>query len=81
MDDSIIAAAITGLMSLAGVFVATMESNKKFESKMEKAQAVTDCKLDEITKEVTKHNSLVEDIPVIKEQIKNIQKCIDKNNN
>lgn len=81
MDDSIIAAAITGLMSLTGVFIATMESNKKFESKMEKAQAVTDCKLDEITKEVTKHNSLVEDIPVIKEQIKNIQKSIDKNNN
>lgn len=78
MDDSIIAAAITGLMSLTGVFIATMESNKKFESKMEKAQAVTDCKLEELTREVRNHNNFAEKIPVLEEQIKVLDKKIEK---
>lgn len=78
--DSIISSVITGFLSLMGVCVATIESNKKFESKMEKNQAVTDCKIEELTKELTKHNSLVEKIPVIEEQIKTIQKILDKKN-
>lgn len=75
--DSIISSVITGFLSLLGVCIATLESNKKFESKMEKSQAVTDCKIDELTREINKQNILVENIPVIQEQIKNIQKCIE----
>jgi len=77
--EGIIASVITGFMSLFGVFVATVESNKKFESKMQTSQAVTDCKIDELTRELTKHNSLVEKIPVLEEQVRALTKSIDKN--
>lgn len=34
------------------------------------AQAVTDCKLDELTREVRMHNNFAQRVPVIEEQVK-----------
>ena len=41
------------------------------------AQAVTDTKLEELTREVRKHNGFAEKIPVMQEQIKVINHCIE----
>lgn len=57
--DALIAAVISGVVTLAGVLIANS-----------KAQAVTDVKIEELTREVRKHNSFAEKIPVIEEQIK-----------
>lgn len=76
--DSIIASVITGFLSLLGVLIATVESNKKFESKMETAQALTDCKLEELTREVRAHNNFAEKIPVIETEIRNIKNDFEK---
>ena len=55
--DGIIAALITGGLSLAGVIISNISSNRKIENKLTTAQAVTDCKIDELTREVREHNN------------------------
>ena len=68
--EGIIAAVVTGCLSLAGVIITNVQSNKKIENKLTTAQAVTDCKIDELTREVREHNNFARRMPVIEEQIK-----------
>ena len=44
--------------------------DQKLDAKLEKHQAVTDVKIEELTREVRKHNNFAERVPVIEEQIK-----------
>ena len=64
--NEIIVALITGGVTLAGVLI----SNSK-------AQAVTDTKLEELTREVREHNNFARRVPVMEEQIKVINHRID----
>lgn len=64
--ETIAAAIITGIVTLSGVLIANSKS-----------QAVTDVKIEELTREVRKHNSFAEKIPVIEEQIKVANHRID----
>ena len=57
--ESIIAAIITGAVTLIGVLIANGKS-----------QAVTETKLDELTREVREHNNFARRMPVVEEQIK-----------
>lgn len=66
MMDSIIAAVITGALTLFGVILAN-----------NKAQAVTETKLDELTREVREHNNFAKRMPVVEEQIKVINHRIE----
>lgn len=59
MTESIIVALITGSMTLIGVLIA---SNKQ--------QAVTDTKLDVLTREVREHNDFARRVPILEEQMK-----------
>lgn len=68
--EGIVSAVITGVLALAGVIVTNISSNKKIEKKLEIAQAVTDCKIDELTREVREHNNFAHRVPVMEEQIK-----------
>lgn len=68
--ESIIVALITGGMSLVGVFISNIKSNKDIESKIETQQAVTDTKLEELTREVRAHNNFAQRVPVLEEQMK-----------
>jgi len=68
--ESIISAAITGILALAGIIVTNVQSNRKIEQQLDKAQAVTDCKIDELTREVREHNNFAKRMPVVEEQIK-----------
>lgn len=66
-------AVISGVCSLIVGIVSAVISAKAtgndVQKKMEIAQAVTDTKLDELTREVRKHNNFAERIPVIEEKI------------
>lgn len=64
--ESIIAAVITGALTLVGVLIANS-----------KAQAVTDTKLEELTREVREHNGFARRMPVVEEQIKVINHRIE----
>lgn len=59
MTETIICALITGGLTLMGVLIANG-----------KQQAITDTKLDELTREVREHNSFAQRVPVIEEKIK-----------
>lgn len=68
--ESIIAALVTGALSLFGVIVTNAASNRKTQAQIEKSQAVTDTKLDELTREVREHNGFARRMPVVEEQIR-----------
>jgi len=75
--NSIIVAIITGGLSLLGVIITNMQSNKKIENQLTTHQAVTDTKLENLTREVRLHNDFARRIPVIEEQIKVANHRID----
>ena len=68
--ESIITALITGGLTLIGTVMTVSSGQKKTDHKLEMAQAVTDCKLDELTREVRMHNNFAQRVPVIEEQVK-----------
>ena len=47
-----------------------LSNNKKIENKLSTQQAVTDTKLEELTREVRAHNNFAQRVPVLEEQIK-----------
>lgn len=68
--EAIIVAIITGGLSLLGVVITNNHGNEKMQHKLETSQAVTDYKIDELTREVRRHNHFAERMPVMEEQIK-----------
>lgn len=70
MNDTIIVALITGGLSLLGVVITNLASARKTENSIQTAQAVTDTKLEELTREVRAHNNFAQRMPVVEEQIK-----------
>ena len=77
MSEAIIVALITGGLSLAGVVITCLATAKKNETTMKVTQAVTETKIDELTREVRLHNGFAEKIPVIQEQIRVINHRIE----
>ena len=70
MSEAILVALITGGMSFAGVVVTCLATARKSEKAAAVAQAVTDTKLEELTREVRAHNNFARRMPVVEEQIK-----------
>ncbi len=68
--ENIIIAIITGGLSLIGVVFTNTKSNKEIEHKLSIQQAVTDTKIEELTREVRTHNNFAQRVPVLEEQIK-----------
>ena len=68
--ENIIVALITGGLSLIGVVVTCVVTSRKNETTIKVAQAVTDTKIDELTREVRSHNNFAQRMPVVEEQIK-----------
>ena len=64
--ENIVVALITGAITLFGVLIANSKS-----------QAVTDTKLEELTREVREHNDFAHRVPVLEEQIKVVNHRID----
>lgn len=68
--EAIISALISGGLALIGVILSNRANAQKMAAKLEKAQAVTDTKIDELTREVREHNNFARRVPVLEEQIK-----------
>ena len=73
----ILVAIIVGGLSLVGVILTNASSNKKVESKIETAQAVTDTKIEELTREVREHNNFARRIPVLENQMQELTRRVD----
>ena len=70
MDIAIIVSIISGIFTLAGTIISVVVGFSKASQKAAIQQAVTDTKLDKLTREVRKHNNFAERLPVLEEQIK-----------
>lgn len=67
MSETIVTALITGAITLMGVLV----SNSK-------TQAVTETKLEELTREVREHNNFAKRMPVVEAEIKSLKGSVEK---
>lgn len=76
--ETIVASLITGGLALAGVIISNVMSNRKIEKKLEISQAVTDTKIEELTREVREHNNFAKRMPVVENEIKHIEDDIHK---
>ena len=66
MGEGIIVAIITGVLTLIGVLISNSRS-----------QAVTETRLEELTREVRLHNNFAQRVPVMEEQIKVVNHRLD----
>ena len=76
MSEAIIVAIITGGLSLIGVIVSNNRTAQSMDAKLDKQQAVTETKLEELTREVRTHNNFAQRVPVLEEQMKVANHCI-----
>lgn len=77
ISDAIVVALITGGLSLVGVVITCIANGRRMEHRLEISQAVTDAKIDELTREVREHNNFARRVPVMEEQIKVANHRID----
>lgn len=70
MSEAVLVAVITGGLSLLGVIVTNLATSRKNEAAIRTSQAVTDAKLEALTREVREHNQFARRMPVVEEQIK-----------
>ena len=81
MSEGIIIAIITGLFSFGASLLANLSSNKKlvndFKLEVTEKQAITDTKIEELTREVRLHNNFAQRVPIVENEIKHIEQKID----
>lgn len=83
MNDIVVACITAGAsifasaLTLVGVIVNNSKNNNKMQTKLETAQAVTDTKIDELTREVREHNNFAHRMPVVEQSIKDIRADIN----
>ena len=63
-------ALITGGLSLLGVIYSNNRTAQSMDAKLDKQQAVTATKLEELTREVREHNNFARRVPILEEQMK-----------
>lgn len=77
MSDAIAVALITGGLSLAGVIITVLATSKKQEKAAAVAQAVTDTKLEELTREVREHNNFAQKMPALQQEVNELKRRVD----
>lgn len=65
----IIVAIVTGVATVLAVIFTNSRTSRDMDAKLEKAQAVTETKIDELTREVRIHNGFAQRIPVLEEKM------------
>lgn len=70
MNVEVVVAIITGVCTITATVLTVMAGNHKTNESIRINQAVTDTKLDELTREVREHNNFAQRMPVVEEQIK-----------
>lgn len=88
MSDAIVVAIVTAAVSLIGTIITVLAANRqtlamldkkselsdaKLDAKLERHQAVTDTKIDELTRKVEKHNNLIERTYILEGQMSEVQ--------
>ena len=69
MTNEVLVALITGGLAFLGVIVTNIGNNRKMQKEIEKNQAVTDTKIEELTREVRQHNNFAQRVPVLENKV------------
>ena len=69
---------LAALIALIGVFVKLKQINNEVVNQLKTSQAVTNAKMEELTREVREHNSFGRLIPVMQDQIRELQSEVRK---
>ena len=77
MSEAILVALITGGLSLAGVIATCTVTAGRQEKAQAVAQAITDTKIEALTREVREHNHFAQRIPLLEEKVHNLEKKMD----
>lgn len=70
MLEAVIVAIITGVFSLTGILLSSKATQNKIMAELKTHQAVTDTKIEELTREVREHNNFARRVPILEEQMK-----------
>lgn len=70
MSEAVVVALITGGAAIITNIITSKNASKEMQHKLETHQAVTDTKIEELTREVREHNNFARRMPVVEEQIK-----------
>ena len=70
MSEAVLVALITGGLTLIGTIITGNRNARELDHKLDKKQAVTDAKLEELTREVREHNNFARRMPVLEEKMK-----------
>jgi uncharacterized membrane protein YecN with MAPEG domain len=73
MYEAIVVAIITGTFALLGTYLTVKSGNNAIMNEMKTHQAVQDEKIDNLTKEVRKHNDFAVRVPVLEERVRNLE--------
>ena len=76
MTEAILVALITGGLSLAGVIATSTATYRKSQAAAQVAQAVTDTRIQELTREVREHNNFAKRMPVVEHELKALSRRI-----
>lgn len=69
MNESIIVALVTAGAAILSNVILSGKNGREIDHKLETHQAVTDAKLEELTREVREHNNFARRMPVLEEKI------------
>ena len=69
MNDSVVVALVTAGAAILSNVILSNRNSREIDHKLETHQAVTDTKLDELTREVREHNNFARRMPVLEEKI------------
>ena len=73
----IVVSIITGALTLVGVIVTNIGANRKMQQQLEVSMAITNTKLEDLTKQVEKHNQVIERTFKLEQAVEDIQKRRD----
>lgn len=79
---SVIVPILTGLLTLIGVCVTAWSGARQTRdavgNQLMTAQAVTDCKLEQLAAEVRRHNDFARRMPVLEEQLRTLARRLEE---
>lgn len=72
--SEILAAVAAGILALMGTVITTLVTARKTDFNIRTSQAITDTKLEALTREVREHNNFARRIPVLEEQARSMER-------
>ena len=76
MTEAVLVALITGGLSLTGVVITCWATSKKQEKMTAVAQAVTETKLEALTREVREHNNFAQKMPAMQQKVEDLERRV-----